>query len=242
MTARLAAIDLTVRSARRVLLDRVGFEAAASKVTVVLGPNGAGKTTLLEAVLGVRERSGVVKVDGRELRGFSEACRAFAFLPDALELPPEADVRTVVDHAASLRARDPALVVELRRLLRTDPLLASPIGTLSRGEKQRVALLATLVLDRPVVLLDEPFGAFDPLALRDVLAAVRLVAEEGAAIVATVHQLADAQRVGDVFLLLAEGRSVAFGDLRSLRARAGAPDGSLEDVFVALLSGEDHAA
>lgn len=236
MTARLAVSDLTVRAGARVLLDRVALEARAGEVTAVLGPNGAGKTTLLEAIVGARARTGEVRVDGESVRGFRDVARAFALLADGMELPPEANVRTVADHALSLGARAGALVAEIHALLGVEPLAGASIATLSRGEKQRVALFTVLALDRPVVLLDEPFGAFDPLALRDVLRAVRAVAEGGAAVVATVHQLADAERAADAFLLLADGRAVAAGSLSDLRARADAPEGSLEDVFVALLS------
>src|SRR4029079_15536188 len=106
--------------------------------------------------------------------------------------------------------------------------LDSSCGVLSRGEKQRVALFLVLAVARPVVVLDEPFNAFDPLQLRDVFAAIELVADAGASLIATVHQLGDAEKVADRFLLLAGGQRVARGDLESLRAEAKLPAGSLE--------------
>jgi ABC-2 type transport system ATP-binding protein len=234
--------SISVQIGSRSILRDAGLRACAGEITAVIGPNGAGKTTFLEAVVGLRPvTSGCVRVADRELTRFSEFANSFAFLPDAGRLPSEATVATLVEHATSLGARK-ALAPTLREQLAIDPLFRQPVGVLSRGERQRVALFCTLVLERPIVALDEPFAAFDPLQLRNVLAAVRDVAGASTAVVASIHQLGDAERIADRFLLLSAGRAVAFGDLDSLRTRAGMPSASLEETFVALLEGERHAS
>jgi ABC-type multidrug transport system ATPase subunit len=234
--------DVTVRVGARKLLESVGFEAAPGEVVAIIGPNGAGKTTLLEATIGLRSSdSASVAVRNRPLVAFSDRARAFAYLPDAAELAPELDVRTLVNHALRHAPRPGEIVDAVRHALGLSTLLDRPCGVLSRGERQRVALFCVLAVERPVVVLDEPFNAFDPLQLRDVLAAVKRVAETGSAVVTTVHQLGDAQKVADRFLLLAGGRRVAWGDLAALRREASITDGSLEDVFVALLERGAHA-
>jgi ABC-2 type transport system ATP-binding protein len=239
-TLHVESVSVQIGS-RRILSD-VGLRARAGEITAVIGPNGAGKTTFLEAVVGLRPvTTGRIRVDDRELTRFSEFARAFAFLPDAGRLPSEATVATVVEHALSLGARK-VLASTLREQLAIDPLFRQPIGVLSRGERQRVGLFCALVLERPIVALDEPFSAFDPLQLRNVLAAVRDVAGASTAVIASIHQLADAERISDRFLLLSAGRAVAFGDLESLRTQAGKPTASLEETFVALLQGERHAS
>jgi ABC-type multidrug transport system ATPase subunit len=231
-----------VRAGSRTLIDGVSFEASPGEVVAIIGPNGAGKTTLLEAILGLRRADCAnVTLGAEALDTFSKRARAFAYVPDAPELASELDVRGVVEHALELRARDGALVERLREAFGVSPLLDMPCGVLSRGERQRVALYCALAVDRPVVVLDEPFNAFDPLQLREVLAAVRRVAEAGSAIVTTIHQLGDAEKIAGRLLLLAGGRRVAWGDLASLRREAGVLGGSLEDVFVALLERGKHA-
>ncbi len=232
---------LAVRLGSRTVVDDVSFEAVAGEITVILGPNGAGKTTLLETIAGLRRSStGSVHVEGRRLERFRDHARAIAFLPDAGRLPPETNVRTLVDHAASL-ASGAAPKAALYDGLSIEPLLGRAVGSLSRGEHQRTALFVTLILGRPVVLLDEPFSAFDPLQLRKVLAVVREVAR-ASAVVASIHQVGDAQKVADRVLLLSEGRAVAFGDPATLAAMAGRPSASLEETFVALLSGSRRAS
>jgi ABC-type multidrug transport system ATPase subunit len=229
-----------VRAGRRFIVEDLTFTVRTGEITAVIGPNGSGKTTLLEAMVGLRRAdTGSVELDGHPLRTFAERAKTFAFLPDAGVLPPEARVRTVVDHARSLAQRT-ADVDALGDELALAPLAEKPVAVLSRGEHQRVALYCTLLLGRPVVVLDEAFSAFDPLQLVKVFAGVRRVASAGAAVVASFHQLADAQKLADRFLLIARGRAVAFGDLAFLHARA-QTSGSLEDAFVSLLSRMDDA-
>jgi ABC-2 type transport system ATP-binding protein len=233
--------SLAARVGSRWIVRDVSFQARAGEVTAVIGPNGAGKTTLLEVMTGLRQAdAGEVRVDGRPLRRFTDYARVFSFLPDAGVLPPEATVRTLVDHANRLASHRLPLD-RLRAGLTVDPLLSKAAATLSRGEHQRVALYCTLALGRPVVVLDEPFAAFDPWQLRSVLAVVREVAGASTAIVASIHQLTDADKIADRILLLAEGKPLAFGDLTELRARAGSSSASLEDVFISLLSRTAHA-
>jgi ABC-type multidrug transport system ATPase subunit len=235
--------DVTVRAGSRMLLDGVSFDVVAGEVVAIIGPNGAGKTTLLEVITGMREADrGSVAFQGAGVVRFTERARCFAFLPDNGQLPAELRVRDVAAHALRFGPRSSEIVADLRRALEIDALSDAPVGVLSRGEHQRAALFCALAVDRPVVILDEPFGAFDPLKLRDVLAAVRRVADSGAAIVATVHHLGDAVGIADRLLMLAEGRVIAWGDLDSLRGAAGTPRATLEEVFVALLSRRGHDA
>jgi ABC-2 type transport system ATP-binding protein len=238
----LSVRSLGIQVGAQWIVQDVSFDALPGDITAVIGPNGAGKTTLFEGVVGLRAvKAGSIAIDGRPLRAFPDFARTFAFLPDAGILPPEASVETLVDHAISRSAR-PIALRRLREALTIDPLLPKSAGILSRGENQRVALFCTLALGRPVVVLDEPFSTFDPIQLRGVLSIVREIAAESTAVLASIHQLSDAEKVADRFLILVDGKTLAFGDLSSLQSAAGAGTISLEDVFVALLERSSHAA
>jgi ABC-2 type transport system ATP-binding protein len=235
--------DVVVRAGSRTLLHGVSFAAEHGEIVGVIGPNGAGKTTLLEVLVGLRRAdAATVTFRNTMLRSFRERARVFTFLPDSVELAPELDVKAHLGHALAFGARKRELVDDLRTSLGISALVDLPAGVLSRGERQRVALFCALAVDRPVVVLDEPFNAFDPLQLRDILAAVRRVADAGATIITSVHQLRDAQRIANRVLLLADGRRVAWGDLESLRREAERPGAELEEVFIALLERRARAA
>jgi ABC-2 type transport system ATP-binding protein len=238
MTAEPIALEVGGLGARvgvRWIVRDVSFEARPGEVVAVIGPNGAGKTTLLETIVGLRPaNAGTVRVHRRELVKFVEFARAFSFLPDAGSLPPEATVGILLEHASAHAPRGFG-TRGLRQGLTLEPLLAKPAGILSRGEHQRVALFCALALGRTVAVLDEPFSPFDPRQLHKVLATVRDAIGSTTAVVASIHQLADAERVADRILILAEGRMVAFGDLAALREHVGNAEASLEGVFISLL-------
>jgi ABC-type multidrug transport system ATPase subunit len=226
------AVSVRTRSFR--IVDDVSFDLRAGEIVALIGPNGAGKTTLLEAVVGLRLRqAGTIAFRGHPLVHFSDSARTFAFMPDDAIPPGELDVRTVVDAVLRERPRRELIVTDLAEQLRIVPLRDKPLGILSRGERKRVTLFVALALDRPVVVLDEPFGAFDPVQMREVERAVRLVTADGAAVLTSIHQMPDAERVSDRIILLAHGRRVAFGTRDELYRRADAA--SLEEVFVRLL-------
>lgn len=241
-SAGLYAERITVRVGSRRIVDEVSFRALPGEVTAVIGPNGAGKTSLLDAIVGLRAaESGAVQVDGKRLASFRDHARTFSYLPDQGEVATELNGRTLVRHALAC-ATGEAPVVELRQLLEIEPLLERGAAVLSRGERQRLLLFCTLVLGRPFVVLDEPFSAFDPLQLEKVQLALRCLTRAGATILASIHQLADAEQIADRVLLLAEGRALAFGTLVELQAEAGGAQMTLREVFLALLARRPGAA
>ena len=235
--------SLSVSVQARRLLDAVSFDAMGGQIICVVGPNGAGKSTLLEALVGLRLPSGgSISIGGRHLSRFADFAGTFALLSDGGELPPEANVATLVRHTLAHPSRAASLIASLRARLGFEALLPQAAGSLSRGEKQRIQLFCTLAQSKPIVVLDEPFGAFDPLQLQGVLAAVKEVAASGAIVVAAVHQLADAEKIADRVLILDGGRRLAWGSLEALREEADLPGASLEQLFLARLAGRTHAA
>jgi ABC-2 type transport system ATP-binding protein len=231
--------ELTIDRGGTRVVERASFRAEPGEVVAVVGPNGAGKTTLLEGVLGLRAARGRVVFDNATLDSFRARAAVFAYMPDEAALAEEASVDTILRAAH----HDPARRESEARRFGIEAFLRRGARELSRGEAKRVWLAATVLLDRPVLVLDEPFGAFDPLQLDDLLPAVKgALGERGIALV-TIHQMSIAERVADRIVILAAGRVLAEGTLDELRAHAGVSAASLEDVFRALLRRKsDHVA
>ena len=114
------------------------------------------------------------------------------------------------------------------------PVLQKRVRALSKGFGRRLVLALGLLAPQPVLIMDEPFDGFDLRQTRDVVQMLRELAAGGRTLVLAIHQLADAERACDRFLLLAEGRVLAHGTLDELRDRTAQPRASLEDVFLAL--------
>jgi ABC-2 type transport system ATP-binding protein len=239
LTAILEIHHLTKRYGPVAALTDVCFAVHPGEVVGVIGPNGAGKTTLFECLAGVRPRdAGSVTRDGRALSARELAASLF-YLPDAIRPWPSETVRwalefTVGFFGGSRSARD-RVIDELG----LTSLLDQRIGRLSKGQLKRAMLGVGLLTPQPVLLADEPFEGLDLRQSRDVGAALRDHASRGRTLVLSIHQIGDAARVGDRFVLLSHGRVRGEGTLSALadlaRARIPMPNGaSLEDVFLAL--------
>ncbi len=242
----LRASGLTLKRAGRVVLCDVSFELRAGEVLAVIGPNGAGKTTLLETVAGLRlPNAGSVSAQGRVLAGLADSARVFSFLLDEAELPEEVTVSTLLAHAQRCSRAPAELAESLMNALELSPLRSARGRELSRGERRRVALFSALCTTRPVVILDEPLGVFDPRQQLGILRLLKERAKAGTALLLSVHQMSDAEKLADRLLLLCDGQALACGTLDELRTLAVLPGASLEAVFLGLLekqSRSPHAA
>jgi ABC-type multidrug transport system ATPase subunit len=229
------AVDrLTKTYGRITALSEVTFTVNPGEVLGLIGPNGAGKTTLFECMAGLLPHdTGTVTADGMVLGSRARAARIF-YLPDAIAPWPAQTVRWALDFTVGFfggrgRTRD---VVERLELA---PLLDAPIGTLSKGQRKRALLAIGLLTPQPLLLADEPFEGLDLRQTREAAAALRTHAADGRTLFLSIHQVPDAARVCDRFVLLSGGRVCAAGTLAELSRRANLPGSSnLEELFLAL--------
>ena len=208
-------------------LDGVSFEIRPGEVLGLIGPNGSGKTTLFECIGGVLPFD-AGRVDGPRDQIF--------YLPDSIAPWPHQRVAWALDFIEGYFGAASGMRAGVVDALWLSPLLGQRLGELSKGQRKRVLLAIALLTSRPVVLADEPFDGLDLKQTRDVAAALRTGAREGRTLVLSIHQIADAARVCDRFVLLSGGTIRGIGTLDELRAQAtdlGAR-GTLEEVFLAL--------
>src|SRR5437667_5415078 len=232
--ALMQVAGLTKRYGEQRVLSDVSFNVHPRELLGLIGPNGAGKTTLMEAIAGV-----LAADDGRILwRGTSLALpqrREFMFyLPDGLRPWEDQYAADVIEFFAAVYGRPEIFVAETIRSLGLAPVLRKRIAALSKGYGRRLMLALALLTPHPLLLMDEPFDGFDLRQTREIMNVLRDVASNGRALVLAIHQLSDAARVCDRFVLLAEGRVRGVRTLAQLRAQAGKPAAGLEEVFLAL--------
>ena len=228
------AVDrLTKTYGRITALTDVSFTVEPGEVLGLIGPNGAGKTTLFECMAGLLlYDSGTVTADGAAIGPRARASRIF-YLPDAIAPWPAQTVRWAFDFTIGFFGGEDAGDVVTR--LDLAPLLDAPIGTLSKGQRKRALLAIGLLTPQPLLLADEPFEGLDLRQTREVAATLRAHAAGGRTLFLSIHQISDAARVCDRFVLLSAGRVCATGTIAELSRRASAPDTtSLEELFLAL--------
>jgi ABC-type multidrug transport system ATPase subunit len=210
-------------------LDQVSFDVRRGEILGLIGPNGSGKTTLFECI------GGVLPHDS----GSIVASEPLFYLPDAIAPWPSQSVSWSLDFAAGYFGAPSGMRDAVIAALALPPLLKQRIGRLSKGQRKRALLAIGLLTARPIVLADEPFDGLDLKQTRDVADALRGFARDGRTLVLSIHQITDAERVCDRFVLLSGGQVKGAGTLDELRTNAGTfgtsgTAGTLEEVFLAL--------
>jgi ABC-2 type transport system ATP-binding protein len=228
----------TKRYGRLTALTDVTFTVHEGEVLGLIGPNGSGKTTLFECMGGVLPLDeGSLLRDGRPLGGRERAATLF-YLPDQIVPWPAQSVRWAIDFTLGFFGGRLHLRDEVIERLDVEPLLDAAIGSLSKGQRKRALLAIGLLMPQPLLLADEPFDGLDLRQSRDVAQTLRSYASAGRTMFLSIHQIRDAARVCDRFVLLSGGRARGEGTLKELAAVAAARGSSagddLEEVFLAL--------
>jgi osmoprotectant transport system ATP-binding protein len=210
---------VTKRYGERVAVDDLSVEIGAGELAVLVGPSGCGKTTTLRMINRLVEpTAGAIRVDGRDTReqGVTELRRSIGYVIQQAGLFPHL---TVAENIATVprllrwdRARIRARVEELLELVGLPPgdYAARLPRALSGGERQRVGVARALGADPPVLLMDEPFSALDPITrqrLQGELLHVQSLVRK--TIVVVTHDIDEALRLGDRVILLQAGGRLA---------------------------------
>jgi len=213
---------VTKRFGSLTALDGCTFAARPGRLTGFLGPNGAGKTTAMRAVFGLVELdAGAVRWHGRPV---SAAARArFGYMPEERGLYPRMRVRDQLVYLGELcgrAGRDVSRSVDswLERLDLAGRA-ADRLDALSHGNQQRVQLIAALVGDPDLLVLDEPFSGLDPIAMDAMSGLLTELAGGGTTVLFSSHQLDLVEDLCQDVVIIDHGRIVVAGDLAELRAK-----------------------
>jgi ABC-2 type transport system ATP-binding protein len=226
--------SITKQYADLVVLADVGFDVHAGEIIGVIGPNGAGKTTLLEALAGILPaETNDVYWHGGSIPP-SRRRETIFYLPDGVRPYQDQPVTRVLSFFASVYRISADKVAVIIESVGLKPVLHKRVHSLSKGYGRRLMLALGLLTPQPLLLMDEPFDGFDLRQVREMVGVLRDEAAKGRTLVLAIHQLMDAERICDRFILLADGRVRGVGTLNDLRARTGNPIGNLEDIFLAL--------
>ncbi|MFL6142223.1 MAG: ATP-binding cassette domain-containing protein [Labedaea sp.] len=241
--AVLEAVDVVKQYGSVEALRGASFTAAAGEVVALIGDNGAGKSTLVKCIVGAEQpTSGTIRFDGKEVRfGSPTAARQVGIetVYQDLAVAPE------LDPAANLflgrELRRPGILgllgmldkAEMKRRAATEfdrlgiqlQNMDVPIGSLSGGQRQSVAVARSVVWASKVVFMDEPTAALGVVQRERVLDVIRRVRDEGIAVVLISHNMPEVLAVSDRVEVLRLGRRVA---------RFKAADATLEDLVGAM--------
>jgi len=212
---------LTKAYGRRVALSDLDLEIEPGEVFGYLGPNGAGKTTTLRLLAGMlRPTSGRAQVLGRDAWRDSVAVhRQMGYLSGEPAMYDRLTGRDHAEYLGFLRGKvTPKRVEELSARLDLD--LDRPSRELSKGNKQKLALVLAMMSAPTLLVLDEPTGGLDPIAQQDFHEILREHTNDGGSVLLSSHVLSEVQRVADRVGVLRSGRLVAVERLDELRSKS----------------------
>ncbi|MEV5693221.1 ATP-binding cassette domain-containing protein [Micromonospora globbae] len=219
--------DLRRSFGATVAVDGVGFEVAAGEVVGLLGPNGAGKTTTIHCLTTLlRPDSGTARVAGFDVvRQAAEVRRSIAVTGQFAALDEMLTGRENLVLFGRLlglgRRAAAARADELIERFDLGEVAGAAVRTYSGGLRRRVDLAASLVVDRPVLFLDEPTTGLDPRSRRALWEVVRQLRDDGTAVLLTTQYLEEADQLAARVLLVDHGRVVAEGTPDDLKGRLG---------------------
>jgi ABC-2 type transport system ATP-binding protein len=242
------ASELTKQFGSVQALTGLNFRVLPGEIYGLLGPNGAGKTTTIKAIIGLVEpTSGWVKVGGFDpAKSPIEVKSKIGYVAEKPILYESLSSRDFLEFVASTRKIDQTsvnrIVAQLGDAFGMAKYFDSPIATLSTGMKQKVALIASLVHQPPVLLLDEPLSGLDAKSSRIVKDLLSLHAQKCGAILFSTHIMEVAEHICTRIGIIYQGKIIAEGTLDQLKTKTETKSETLEEVFLKLTNEEKEIA
>ncbi len=238
--------NVSKRYAGTTAVNDVSFIARAGEVTGYLGPNGSGKSTTLKMITGLIEPSdGEILFEGQAISRDRIAYRQrLGYVPEEPHLYPHLTGAEYLIMVGQLRGLPNKLLGEkINGFLERFSLYGDryvPISSYSKGMRQKILLIAALLHNPSLILLDEPFSGLDVnsgLILRDL---IRALADRGKVVLFSSHELETVERVSSHIVILHKGKVVANDSIEQLRALMSLP--TLEEIFSQLAVEQDTQA
>jgi ABC-2 type transport system ATP-binding protein len=213
---------IQMRYSNKQALSNVDMTVEPGKIIGLLGPNGSGKTTLMKLIAGLLQpTSGEIRYPDNAQRGL-ESKKTVSLMPDELRFP---GYMTVGDAFTFYRDMYPDYSAEsaakMQKLLGVEKDMKRRVRTLSKGQKERLALALTFSRQTRVYLLDEPLGGIDPVGKKNIVDSILSMQLNNASIVISTHLVKDVERIFDCVYFISEGSIVFSGDCDEIRQEKG---------------------
>ncbi|MEM4522286.1 MAG: ABC transporter ATP-binding protein [Nitrososphaeria archaeon] len=222
-------------------LNGVSLYVRQGEILGLIGPNGSGKTTTLKIILGLLKKDrGVVNVLGYDIDKEPFKYKQFVgYVPEAAVIPEYLTAYEFLYYVGRIRnVPENVLKDKIDSLLKIFDLLDKKralIISLSKGMKQKLVFLSSLICEPKLLLLDEPFIGIDPEGQYEIKSVLKSLSENGCSILLSTHLLDFAERFCDRVAIINKGKNVATGNLEHLKQRVRlGEDTTLEQIFLAL--------
>lgn len=220
-SAAISLSHLTKRYGKSRGVEDISFDIFPGEVFGFLGPNGAGKTTAIRTLMGlIHATSGSAQILGQDALSTNAALRArIGYLPGNPSLYKNYSGRDLLHFFARMRRMNCNATIEsYSKRLSLD--LDKKIADLSKGNRQKVAILQAFMHSPDVLILDEPTSGLDPLAQREFETILGEVKERGAAVMLSSHVLSEVEQLADRVAIINEGHLLVVDHISALKEKA----------------------
>jgi ABC-2 type transport system ATP-binding protein len=228
---------LTVNYGTFTAVDNLSFSVRTGEIYGLLGPNGAGKTTTLKVLVGVLElKAGKVEIFNTPISDEVVTKSNLGYVPEEVILLDSLTPREFLEFVASIRHMESESVnLRLHRLTTAFELTQyfdTPIAALSMGNKQKVAIIAALMHEPQLLILDEPLVGLDARSSKILKELISFHAKKGGAVIFSTHIMEVAEKLCTKVGIINKGKIVGEGTVDELRKLVKSAEGSLEDIFL----------
>lgn len=216
----LEAKEISKKFAEVKAVDKVSFSLQKGKILGLLGKNGAGKSTVFRIILGILEADkGEILIGGKRYN--IKESKKIGFLPEEGSLSQELTVYEQLCFYGSLKGmtNDEVLKNLKKWLIRFDIVeyMNRKIKELSKGNRQRIQFIVSILHDPDIVILDEPFSGLDPLGVEKFKEILLELKKEGKAIIFSSHRMEHVELFCDDILLIDKGKTLCYGNLEKIK-------------------------
>lgn len=220
-----------------VAVEDLSFSVKNGEIYGLLGPNGAGKTTTIKVLVGVLQpRSGKVEIYDTPISDEVAAKSQIGYVPEEVVLLDSLTPREFFEFVTSIRRLDKGTAnSKLERFVSAFELkqyFDTPIAALSMGNKQKVAIVAALLHDPKLLILDEPLIGLDARSSKILKELISFHAKKGGAVIFSTHIMEVAEKLCNKVAIINRGKIVGEGTVDDLRKLVRSAGGSLEDIFL----------
>lgn len=236
--------DLEMSFGNKRVLKGINLDIPAGKIIGYIGPNGAGKSTTVKIILGLVEGyTGEIKVFGEDiLKGDGEYKKRIGYVPEVAELYDSLTAKEYLTFVGQLYGLDYEKVdkkaLELMTILGIGDAYGSRISSYSKGMKQKVTIISSMLHNPDILFLDEPLSGLDANSVMIVKEILSELAASGKTIFYSSHIMEVVEKISDRIILLNNGDIVADGNFNELKEIS--KEGSLEEIFNQLTGFSQH--
>lgn len=236
--------DLVLNYGDKPILRWINLDVYKGQIIGYIGPNGAGKSTTVKILLGLIEGyMGEVKILGRDISdGNIEYKRKIGYVPEVADIYDSLTAQEYLTFIGQLYGMDykkaDHKAYQLMTIFELDHMYQSRITSFSKGMKQKVLLISSLIHNPEILFLDEPLSGLDANSVMVVKELLASLAAQGKTIFYSSHIMDVVEKISNRIILLDDGKIIADGSFHELQQQS--KEGSLEQVFNQLTGSHDH--